>query len=1251
MKIEKITICNLTSIEGKQVIDFTQEPLRSAGLFAITGDTGAGKSTILDAVCLALYNHAPRFENAERITGDDVKKNPNRAQAISPTDVRGILRRGCREALAAVEFTTTAGERYEAKWTLRLKRTDNYDKVVRSLQRLAPHKETIPEAEIDRRIPEIIGLDYTQFTRTVMLAQNSFANFLRAGRSEKSALLEKLTGTEIYGQISRIIHEQTVEAQQSVEILTSNLQEIMKNHLSDDELAAKKEEYSLASATIKTLTERQQLVQQQLQWFADFDEATSLVARLEEQYAGANKAYMSLRGDELRLERYDSVLDVQPLFQEIKMRRADIEQIKRDEERTSNDILSERRQLREAGEALDQARERVSEAEGRLSMRRPAISRGHVLNGEIRGAEGELKRADVQLVEKKTAFEERTSALRQKNADLEESEKAFEALKLHQQALSVHRLMFDKFDLVKDKLSALNIETRSNEQSRKKCAQLQQRQASIKLSAERYQKKQHDNEANMDTLKGELLIHRQNNQGHDSAKLQQRFSDNRNRLLALEHAQTLWESIASGYEEIDDKRAEISRIEAAQKQKQKDLAAAENKLLVLVETHKRLNVALTLSQSENIVKLRKQLKEGRACPVCGATHHPYHTETERELGELLNNLEKEFNEAKEQLDAMQRLVGQLKEEMAASEGRLASERSNLQSREARQRADVEQWHAYAYLDNSFADCSPSVARDARRLMIGLLIDNTRRAASEAEKELETFNFHQGHINRLNEQISVLEAQMAEDRDHINDLNTQYRVAAASAEEQEEILTKSDRSCSELYQDLDSMVTLSGWFSEWKNNPDNFRLRLSTLHDDWLNTCKNLDEQQRACELLHEEVKALSNRLNEARQQYTQAVEAKEAMQERLQAKRDELSRLFSNTTPEKEEELLSAEITAARQKESLARGVNEQASGRLRQLQGTQQNLLQTRMTRQGELSQRMADLDVWIVKFNSTHSPMQFAELEKIFSEHCDWKQLRDRLDEARKQLTLASTRLQTAREALLALRSKPSQPSGTGDETRESLKASEASLLQEIDVQKAHVLSLNLCLKQHEDSEQRAASRLKDLEVARVNAEEWRRLDALLGSADGKKFRELAQSYTFGFLVSHANAQLRQLSPRYELRNMPGTLTLEIIDRDMFDEHRYVSSLSGGETFVVSLALALGLATLSSHNLSIGSLFIDEGFGNLDHTSLDLVMSALSNLENAQGRKVGVISHTDQIRSQISPQIRLVKQPAGGKSKIEIV
>ena len=104
------------------------------------------------------------------------------------------------------------------------------------------------------------------------------------------------------------------------------------------------------------------------------------------------------------------------------------------------------------------------------------------------------------------------------------------------------------------------------------------------------------------------------------------------------------------------------------------------------------------------------------------------------------------------------------------------------------------------------------------------------------------------------------------------------------------------------------------------------------------------------------------------------------------------------------------------------------------------------------------------------------------------------------------------------------------------------------------------------------------------------------------------------------------------------------------MFDRPRYVHSLSGGETFVVSLALALGLASLSSGSLRIGSLFIDEGFGNLDRDSLDTVMEALANLEHSEGRKVGVISHTEQIRAQITPQIRLVPKAADGASVIKV-
>ena len=179
MKIDKIILSNLTSFEGEQVIDFTAEPLRSAGLFAICGDTGAGKSTLLDAICLALYDEAPRLDNAERLNKEMLSQDDSVVKNIQTYDTRNLLRRGKKEAYARVEFTMPDGARYEAGWSCRMKRTGNYDDVQRSFRQLAPKKTTFNgrNSEIQQKITEVIGLDYTQFSRTVMLAQNSFATF------------------------------------------------------------------------------------------------------------------------------------------------------------------------------------------------------------------------------------------------------------------------------------------------------------------------------------------------------------------------------------------------------------------------------------------------------------------------------------------------------------------------------------------------------------------------------------------------------------------------------------------------------------------------------------------------------------------------------------------------------------------------------------------------------------------------------------------------------------------------------------------------------------------------------------------------------------------------------------------------------------------------------------------------------------------------------------------------------------------
>ena len=162
------------------------------------------------------------------------------------------------------------------------------------------------------------------------------------------------------------------------------------------------------------------------------------------------------------------------------------------------------------------------------------------------------------------------------------------------------------------------------------------------------------------------------------------------------------------------------------------------------------------------------------------------------------------------------------------------------------------------------------------------------------------------------------------------------------------------------------------------------------------------------------------------------------------------------------------------------------------------------------------------------------------------------------------------------------------------------------------------------------------------------WSQLSELIGSSDGKKFRNFAQQLTLDILLGYANRHLESLARRYRLVRITDSLGLMVVDQEMGDEVRSVHSLSGGESFLVSLGLALGLASLSSHRVRVESLFIDEGFGSLDAESLNVAMEALDNLQ-ALGRKVGVISHVQEMTERIGTRIQ-VRRQAGGLSKVMI-
>ena len=275
------------------------------------------------------------------------------------------------------------------------------------------------------------------------------------------------------------------------------------------------------------------------------------------------------------------------------------------------------------------------------------------------------------------------------------------------------------------------------------------------------------------------------------------------------------------------------------------------------------------------------------------------------------------------------------------------------------------------------------------------------------------------------------------------------------------------------------------------------------------------------------------------------------------------------------------------------------------------------------------------------THQQETAAELEQLLSKDKNWIQ-------AEKQALGALKEKETTLHAILAERRQkkeehrqaPLKPETT--ESKESLVEALAACIAAREAETGRLAQIEVTIQNHLKGKERIAGIEKELEEKTFIYENWAKLNELFGSQTGTKFKEIAQGYTLDVLLLYANRHLQDLAPRYELQRIPDTLALQIVDLDMMGEVRSVHSLSGGESFLVSLALALGLSSLSSNRMNVESLFIDEGFGSLDMDTLRVAMDALERLQ-MQGRKIGVISHVAEMTERIPAQIRIVKDGNG--------
>lgn len=1211
MKILAIRLKNLASLAGPFEIDFTAEPLASAGLFAITGPTGAGKSTLLDALCLALFGAVPRLGD----TGQ--AKMPDADSDISIGDPRTLLRRGTGGGYAEVDFVGVNGRRYRARWEANRARDKASGKLQNSRQSLfdldSDQLLASQKTEYKTQLELALGLNFEQFTRAVLLAQSEFSAFLKANDNERSELLEKLTDTALYTQLGRRAFDKAKEARDAHKQLQDQATGVVP--LAPEARVELDQQFDAAQHHLKT--QQAQLKQLELQhtWLKELREwqerqrdATEQLQRAQQDWDNqAPQRHDLSRLDQLAPHRHQFARQAElstllaPLAAQIQLhsqRQTDLHTRQaqaQQQQATAQSALATA--LKHQGDAVPLLRQ-AFEAQNTLAHLTKELAKRTEDQQQQENACTEGQSLLNGLLEKQQHVAERLQRLA---TELDRSA----ALAPLSEAWSAYRDRLQQLMLIGNRLNKGQAEL----------PQLEQRATD---AAEQFTRQR-------EAL--DLLYQEAGAEPHAVAEqiqlLASLLQDNRKQQRAFEDLTRLWDS----QQQLDQHAAALTqKLTAAAQQREQlnqtglqtkaELTVAEQTLTVT----KQLLERQRLARSASVEELREQLQDDQPCPVCGSHEHPYH-QPEALLQSLGRHDENEEASAQKVVDSLKEKLTELRGEVG---GLIAQQKEYLQQQEqliAQQQAlkpsldapplatalfNQDAAKRGAWLDQQLGQLTQSIAQDEQRQ--GALLNLQQNAG------------------RLQQQLQAAQEASQQARQLLLD---QQRELATDRERLEQELNA--------FTNLLPAHTLEGLRTEPAATFMQLDQQVSQRLEQLGHQRDELAEQQERQQAIEKEQTHQQHRqqqLDTLIQQVTELTAQQQTAQEKLSAL------LGEHSSAEQWQHHLDQAVTQSRQSESDASKQLQELHNALIQLAAD----LKALQERQQALQAEQHALDTRINEWRALHPELDDAGLDRLLGyDDAQVNQLRQQLQHSEKAVEQAKVLLQE-REQRLA----EHQALHNGNLDAEALDSALATFNQQVVESEKQCAELRA--RQSEDQRRQDANQAFAEQIAKAYDEwqRWARLNALIGSATGDTFRKIAQAYNLDLLVHHANVQLRQLVRRYRLKRGGSMLGLLVMDTEMGDELRSVHSLSGGETFLVSLALALGLASMASSTLKIESLFIDEGFGSLDPESLQLAMDALDGLQ-AQGRKVAVISHVQEMHERIPVQIQ-VKRQGNGLSTLEV-
>ena len=1217
MKILNIRFKNLNSLVGEWEIDLLHPAFVSDGIFAITGPTGAGKSTILDAVCLALHGRTPRLAK--------VTKSENE-----------IMSRRTGECFAEVTFETQAG-RFRAHWSQRRARK-------KPTGELQGPKHEISNAATDelletkikdtlQRIETVTGMDFERFTRSMLLAQGDFAAFLRADQDERAPLLEQITGTEIYSRISMRVHERRGEEQSKLKDLQSELdgatpisaneeQQLIESRdrkVQEDEAFG--EQITKTSAAIAHL-EAMNRLEEELKSLAQLTETleTEAAAFTPKQIA-LDAAMRALELDADYASLTASRTEQQKEQAQLSARCSDLPALEASAKQAESALNMA---IAHLGDKKREQENRMESIKGARASDLQIKERKSIIRAETEKIEA-LRKKHAALVEKQRQDSE---TLTQKRAALDPLNNELEASKSDGALVEELAGLRGRFEALKS-LNGKWTETRRAASQSEKDVQAATRAwenqrvllENETRSVEKAKSASDENEAaRLETLEGKEI------------------SAWRKEQMELGARKELFDNAFSAASILRESRQAVKTLDSKKRELDGQLWSLSNTLAVQEERHASLereaalldNERTLLRRIESLEAERKSLADGEPCPLCGATEHPY---AEGNIP-VPDKTEARLAEVRESLKSVSRHISEKSIERATAQGtfdRIADERAvHMKKIEAAEQSlaesctglAVERCEDEALIEKLRVLHQKTVNRikkgaevldaaetiDGQAAALRKILDNAKEAALQKERESQEAehkkNVAEQSLARLKRDAEELEAEQAATLAKLRDEVRPFGAAVLEIDTLEAALD-----------------ILSARRDRWVDGNNRKVTLEKEIGDLETRTGVQAEQIQNGADALEEQSSSQKTRVQE---------------QEELIKKRREI---FGDENPDDVETQLAEAVKSAEEAVDAARGkaaaANQAHAGVIADIERLNKRI-----------GERESDLCRMNASFGGRISAAGFEDeahyRDAALSEpeRTDLQRQSKYLSDRRTQL---SSKMQEKRERLAEL-----QQEKRSEESPEELRAALETLEDRRKELQQDLGGIRLKLEENEQLKRRHKDRAVLIEAQQRECARWDALHELIGAADGKKYRNFAQGLTFEAMIGFANVQLTKMTDRYRLlRDDARPLELNVVDHYQAGEIRSAKNLSGGESFIVSLALALGLSRMAGRNVRVDSLFLDEGFGTLDDEALDTALATLSSLRQ-DGKLIGIISHVPALKERIGTQIQILPQP-GGTGRIE--